>query len=54
MKMEGKMMDKCEEMEKEKQKMQAKMKAQDTELTAAVAAMNSAAQDKNPNERVNL
>jgi Spy/CpxP family protein refolding chaperone len=46
MKMESKMMEKCEEMKKEKQKMQAEMKAQDAELTAAVATMNSAAQDK--------
>ena len=46
MKMDGKMMEKCEEMKKEKQKMQAEMKAQDAELTDAIAAMNSAAQDK--------
>lgn len=44
--MKGKMMEKCEEMKKEKQKMQAEMKAQDAELTAAVDTMNSAAQDK--------
>ena len=46
MKMDGKMMEKCEEMKKEKQKMQAEMKAQDAELTNAIAAMNSATQDK--------
>lgn len=46
MKMESSMMEKCEEMKKEKQEMQRKMKAQDAELTAAVATMNSAAQDK--------
>ena len=46
MKMESNMMEKCEEMKKEKQKMQAEMKAQDAELTAAVATMNDAAQDK--------
>lgn len=44
MKMEGKTMEKCEEMKKEKQKMQAEMKAQDTKLTEAVATMNSAAE----------
>lgn len=46
MKMEGSMMEKCAEMKKEKQKMQAETKAQDAEITAAVATMNSAAQDK--------
>jgi hypothetical protein len=46
MKMEGHMMEKCEEMKKEMQKMQAEMKAQDAELTDAIAAMNSAAPDK--------
>ena len=49
MKMESRMMEKCEEMKKEKQEMQAKMKAQDAELTAAVATMNRAAQDKKVN-----
>jgi len=42
MKMESKMTDKCGEMKKEKRK----MKAQDVELTATVATMNKAAQDK--------
>lgn len=46
MMMDSNMMDKCEEMKKEKQKMQAKMKAQDAELTATVATMNSAPEDK--------
>lgn len=46
MMMESTMMEKCEEMKKEKQKMQAEMKVQDAELTAAVATMNSAAPDK--------
>lgn len=46
MKMEGKMMDRCEEMKKEKQKMQADMKAQDAALAAAVATMNNALQEK--------
>ena len=46
MKMESRMIEKCKEMKKEKQEMQAKMKAQDAELTAAVATMNRAAQDK--------
>ena len=41
-KMESKMTDKCGEMKKEKRK----MKAQDVELTATVATMNKAAQDK--------
>lgn len=46
MKMDSSMMDKCEEMKKEKQEMQAKVQAQDAELTAAVANMNSASQDE--------
>jgi preprotein translocase subunit SecF len=48
MKMENKMMEKCEEMHKEKRKMQAEMETQDAELTAAVATMNSAEPDKKP------
>lgn len=48
MKMESVMTEKCEEMKKEKQKMQVEMKAQDAELTAMVVTMNSAAQDKKP------
>ncbi len=43
---ENKMMQKCEEMKKEKRKMQAEVKAQDAELAIAVATMNSAAPDK--------
>lgn len=46
MKTDSTMMEKCEEMRKEKQQMQAKVKAQDAELTAAVATMNSARQDR--------
>lgn len=46
MMMDGKMMEKCGEMRKEMQKMREKTKAQDAELTAAVATMNNAAQDE--------
>lgn len=43
---ETKMMEGCQEMKEKKQKMMAEMKAQDTELTAEVAKMNSAPEDK--------
>ncbi len=46
MMMKGKMADRCEEMMEQKHKMMADMKAQDTELTAQVARMNSASDDK--------
>lgn len=49
MMMDSKMMNKCQEIKKKKQQMQAKMKAQDAELTAAVACMNRAPQDKKLN-----
>ena len=48
MKMEGKMMDQCQEMKAHKEKMMAEMKAQDAALTAQVAAMNSAPESKKP------
>ena len=44
--MEGKMMERCQEMKEQKQKMMADMKAQDAELTEQVARMNSAPEDK--------
>jgi hypothetical protein len=43
---EAKMTDRCQEMMEHKQKMMADMKAQDAELTAQVAKMNSAPQDQ--------
>jgi len=46
MMMEGKMMEGCQEMKEQKQKMMADMKAQDAELTEQVARMNSAPEDK--------
>lgn len=42
MMMDSKMMNKCQEIKKKKQQMQAKMKAQDAELTAAFACKESA------------
>jgi hypothetical protein len=42
MMMEGKMMESCQAMKEQKQKMQADMKAQDAELTEHVAKMNRA------------
>ena len=45
-KMDAKMMERCEEMKAQKQKMKEDMKAQDAELTEHVAKMNSAPQDK--------
>ena len=44
--MNGKMMKQCQAMMEQKKKMMADMKAQDTELTAQVAKMNSAPEDK--------
>jgi hypothetical protein len=46
MMMDGKMMERCQEMKAQKQKMMADMKAQDAELTEQVAKMNSAPADK--------
>jgi len=43
---EAKMMERCQEMKEQKQKMMVEMKAQDAELTAQVAKMNSAPEDK--------
>lgn len=48
MMMEGKMKEHCQEMQEQKQKMMAEMKAQDTALTAQVASMNNAPKDKKP------
>lgn len=47
--MEGSMMESCKMMKEQKQKMMADMKAQDAELTEAVAKMNSAPEDKKMN-----
>lgn len=44
--MEGKMMERCEVMKEQKQKMKAEMKAQDAELTEQLAKMNRAPDDK--------
>lgn len=46
MMMEGKMMESCQKMKEKKQEMMADMKAQDAELTEAVAKMNSASEDQ--------
>ena len=46
MMMEAKMMERCQEMKEQKQKMMEDMKAQDAELTEQVAKMNSAPEDK--------
>ena len=46
MMMDGKMMERCQAMMAEKQKLMADVKAQDAELTEQVAKMNSAPQDK--------
>ncbi len=43
---EAKMMERCQAMKEQKQKMMAEMKTQDAELTAQVAKMNSAPEDK--------
>lgn len=42
----GKMMERCQEMQAQKQKMMAEMKAQDVALTEQVATMNRAPSDK--------
>jgi len=44
--MDGKMMEGCEDMKAQRDKMMAEMKAQDAELTAQVAKMNSAPDSK--------
>jgi len=44
--MEGKMMERCQEMKEQKQKMMEAMKAQDAELTEQLTKMNSAPEDK--------
>ena len=46
MMMEGKMIERCKEVNEQKQKMMADMKARDAELTEQVARMNSAPEDK--------
>ena len=46
MMMEGRMMERCQEMKEQKQKMMADMKTQDAELTAQIAKMNSAPEGK--------
>ena len=46
MMMDDKMMERCQEMKEQKQKMKEDMKAQDAELTELVAKMNSAPEDK--------
>ena len=43
---EAKLMERCQEMKEQKQKMMEDMKAQDAELTGEVARMNSAPEDK--------
>src|SRR5665647_801796 len=43
---EPKMMERCQEMKEQKQKMKEDMKAQDAELTEHVAKMNSAPEDE--------
>ena len=43
---EAKMMERCEEMKEQKQKMMEAMKAQDAELTEQLTKMNSAPEDK--------
>ncbi len=45
-KMDGKMMERCEEMKEQREKMMAEMKVQDADLTAQVARMNSAPNNK--------
>ena len=46
MMMDDKMMERCQAMKEQKETMMAEMKAQDAELTAQVAKMNSAPEDK--------
>lgn len=43
---EGKIMERCQEIKEQQQKMMAEMKAQDAELTALVAKMNRASKDR--------
>ena len=43
---EAKMMERCQELMEQKQKMKEDMKAQDAELTAQLTKMNSAPEDK--------
>jgi len=43
---EAQMMERCQEMKAQKQKMMADMKAQDAELTEQITKMNSAPEDK--------
>ena len=44
--MEGKMMERCQEMKEQKQKMKEDMKAHDAQLTEQLAKMNSAPEDQ--------
>ena len=46
MMMEGKMMERCQEMKEQKQKMMADMKAQDAQLTEQLTKMNRAPENK--------
>ena len=46
MMMDGKMMEKCQEMMSQRHKLHDEMKAQDTQLSEEVAAMNAASDDK--------
>jgi len=47
---EAKLMERCQEMKQQKQKMAEDMKAEDAELTAHVAKMNSAPEGKKMSE----
>ncbi len=49
-KMDSQMMEHCEKMKEQKKEMKADMKAQDDDLTAHAAKMNSAAADKKVDE----
>lgn len=53
-KRDSKMMEHCEKMKEQKAKMKADMKAQDSELTALAAKMNSAPADKKMDEMAAL
>jgi hypothetical protein len=46
MMMEGKMMERCQDMMKQRHKLHEEVKAQDAQLTEEVAAMNNASDDK--------
>src|SRR5690349_6184950 len=48
MMMDGKMMDRCQDMMKQRQKLHEEVSAQDAKLKAEVAAMNSASDAKKP------